>query len=84
MVRLIYSFIHLFIHLEKKFSFLGNCWFLAAIGAITFQKDIMDQVIPDNQSFDKDYAGIFHFRVSEYSGLLKKRELEIPVRGVCL
>ncbi|XP_060725429.1 calpain-8-like [Tachysurus vachellii] len=51
---------------ESRFDFsqgeLGNCWFLAAIGAITFQKDIMDQVIPDSQSFDKDYAGIFHFR----------------------
>ncbi|XP_026766781.1 calpain-8 [Pangasianodon hypophthalmus] len=51
---------------ESRFDFsqgdLGNCWFLAAIGAITFQKDVMDQVIPDDQSFDKDYAGIFHFR----------------------
>ncbi|XP_058243708.1 calpain-1 catalytic subunit-like isoform X1 [Hemibagrus wyckioides] len=51
---------------ESRFDFsqgeLGNCWFLAAIGAITFQKDIMDQVIPANQSFDEDYAGIFHFR----------------------
>ncbi|KAK3552074.1 hypothetical protein QTP70_032615 [Hemibagrus guttatus] len=51
---------------ESRFDFaqgeLGNCWFLAAIGAITFQKDILNQVIPDNQSFGEDYAGIFHFR----------------------
>ncbi|XP_059375309.1 calpain-1 catalytic subunit-like [Carassius carassius] len=42
--------------------YLGNCWFLASVGALTFQKDIMDQVMPTDQSFDKDYAGIFHFR----------------------
>ncbi|XP_016330979.1 calpain-1 catalytic subunit-like [Sinocyclocheilus anshuiensis] len=43
-------------------SYLGNCWFLASVGALTFQKDIMDQVMPADQSFGKDYAGIFHFR----------------------
>ncbi|KAK2878551.1 hypothetical protein Q8A67_019342 [Cirrhinus molitorella] len=43
-------------------SYLGNCWFLASVGALTFQKDTMDQVMPADQSFGKDYAGIFHFR----------------------
>ncbi|XP_043119007.1 calpain-2 catalytic subunit isoform X1 [Puntigrus tetrazona] len=43
-------------------SVLGNCWFLAAIGALTFEKDIIKQVMPAEQSFTKDYAGIFHFR----------------------
>nr|XP_009291546.1 calpain-1 catalytic subunit-like isoform X1 [Danio rerio] len=43
-------------------SVLGNCWFLASIGALTFEKDIMKQVLPAEQSFTKDYAGIFHFR----------------------
>ncbi|XP_037392575.1 calpain-1 catalytic subunit-like [Pygocentrus nattereri] len=51
---------------ESRFDFaqgeLGNCWFLSAIGAITFQTDIMDQIIPGGQSFRKEYAGIFHFR----------------------
>ncbi|KAL1258141.1 hypothetical protein QQF64_011385 [Cirrhinus molitorella] len=41
---------------------LGNCWFLSAIGALTIGKDIIKQVIPAEQSFTKDYAGIFHFR----------------------
>uniref|UniRef100_A0A672NIX3 Calpain-2 catalytic subunit-like n=1 Tax=Sinocyclocheilus grahami TaxID=75366 RepID=A0A672NIX3_SINGR len=41
---------------------LGNCWFLAAIGALTFEKDIIKQVMPAEQSFSEDYAGIFHFR----------------------
>ncbi|XP_072535353.1 calpain-9-like [Salminus brasiliensis] len=51
---------------ESRFDFaqgeLGNCWFLAAIGAITFQKEIMDKVIPDDQSFGGNYSGVFHFR----------------------
>ncbi|KAG1935838.1 calpain-1 catalytic subunit [Pimephales promelas] len=41
---------------------VGNCWFLASIGALTFEKDIMKQVMPPEQSFTQDYAGIFHFR----------------------
>ncbi|XP_051578860.1 calpain-2 catalytic subunit-like [Myxocyprinus asiaticus] len=41
---------------------VGNCWFLASVGALTFQRDIMDQVMPTDQSFSKDYAGIFHFK----------------------
>uniref|UniRef100_A0A8C1XVL0 Zgc:136872 n=1 Tax=Cyprinus carpio TaxID=7962 RepID=A0A8C1XVL0_CYPCA len=41
---------------------LGNCWFLASVGALTSQKRIMKQVINDEQSFSVDYAGIFHFK----------------------
>ncbi|XP_067223022.1 calpain-1 catalytic subunit-like [Chanodichthys erythropterus] len=54
----------------KQGSKLGNCWFLAAIGALTstddktllLKKDIINQVIPADQSFSNNYAGIFHFR----------------------
>ncbi|KAK6276789.1 hypothetical protein J4Q44_G00392190 [Coregonus suidteri] len=41
---------------------VGDCWFLASIGALTFQKHILEQVVPLNQSFKDDYCGIFHFR----------------------
>ncbi|XP_062410834.1 calpain-1 catalytic subunit-like [Sardina pilchardus] len=47
---------------DVKQGILGNCWFLAAIGALTFQDDIKRRIIPEEQSFQKDYAGIFHFR----------------------
>ncbi|NXC66605.1 CAN14 protein, partial [Anhinga anhinga] len=39
-----------------------NCWFLAALEALTFHQDILAAVIPQNQSFGRKYAGIFHFR----------------------
>uniref|UniRef100_A0A673I5S6 Zgc:136872 n=1 Tax=Sinocyclocheilus rhinocerous TaxID=307959 RepID=A0A673I5S6_9TELE len=41
---------------------LGNCWFLASVGSLTSQKQIMKQVINDEQNFSVDYAGIFHFK----------------------
>ncbi|XP_078134281.1 calpain-8 [Sander vitreus] len=41
---------------------LGNCWFLASIGALTFQNDILGQVVPLEQKFDEKYCGLFHFR----------------------
>ncbi|NXD64970.1 CAN14 protein, partial [Eolophus roseicapillus] len=39
-----------------------NCWFLAALQALTFHQDIFAAVVPPNQSFERKYAGIFHFR----------------------
>ncbi|KAK7142015.1 hypothetical protein R3I94_011648 [Phoxinus phoxinus] len=42
---------------------IGNCWFLASVGALTFQNQLLQKVVPDGQSFsDKYYTGLFHFR----------------------
>ncbi|TNN69910.1 Calpain-2 catalytic subunit [Liparis tanakae] len=46
---------------------LGDCWFLASIGSLTFQQDILEKVLPIEQTFEEKYAGIFHFRVNTNS-----------------
>ncbi|XP_076017134.1 calpain-1 catalytic subunit-like [Genypterus blacodes] len=41
---------------------IGNCWFLASIGALTFQEHIFEQVVPLEQSSTEGYCGLYHFR----------------------
>lgn len=41
---------------------LGNCWFLAGLAALADNETLLHQVIPQDNSFDESYAGIFHFR----------------------
>lgn len=41
----------------------GDCWMLAALGSLTLQKQFLENVLPKDQGFQVDYAGIFHFRV---------------------
>lgn len=36
---------------------------LAALGSLTMQKRFLENVLPKDQGFQSDYAGIFHFRV---------------------
>ena len=45
---------------------LGDCWFLAAIGALTQHDQMLDKIIPRGQSFENDYQGIFRFRFWQY------------------
>ncbi|NXJ04971.1 CAN13 protein, partial [Odontophorus gujanensis] len=45
---------------------IGDCWMLAALGSLTMQKRFLENVLPKDQGFQSDYAGIFHFRFWQF------------------
>ena len=46
----------------------GNCWFLAATASLCATRDtaLFYHVVPLDNLFVKDYAGVFHFRLWQY------------------
>ncbi len=61
-----FSFSRFFVEGASRFDVkqgeLGDCWLLAAIANLTMRSKIFKIVVPEDQSFQQGYTGLFHFR----------------------
>ncbi|XP_046626942.1 calpain-A-like [Neodiprion virginianus] len=59
-------FVEGFSRFDVKQGALGDCWLIAAVANLTLHPNLFFQVVPKDQSFEDNYAGIFHFRFWQY------------------
>ncbi|CAB3374133.1 Hypothetical predicted protein [Cloeon dipterum] len=59
-------FVESYSRFDIKQGELADCWLLAALANLTLHNSLFCQVVPEDQSFKKDYAGIFHFRFWQF------------------
>ncbi|KAK9722060.1 EF-hand domain pair, partial [Popillia japonica] len=51
---------------DAKQGQLQDCWLVASIAGLARYRQLLVQVVPDDQDFNDKYAGIFHFRFWQY------------------
>jgi calpain len=52
--------------LDVNQGILGDCWLLAAVSCLATNERLLKRIIPDDQSFSDNYAGVFRFHFWQY------------------